>query len=1151
MDEDLEAPPAELGGSKIERSESPSPHKGDYNVQTGWLSSPPCGGETTESSDADSDNSECNDPTAKRGSYDFITRGPVDDDEAKDNDGGDTGGYGHVTQEPDSSVHHGKGVDVECREEESSDQDEFFDAVADIDPTEDTGENSEIILPDPSVATDDDPCEPDEPPPPPTAPPPVLQSIRPDIFTKYSLSRGWLERVNKSLVENSKRGGVSEGAIGESSTIVLGEDGDGTVGFLERFSGTSSGHPKGHALLDQLKKSASDNRHDHIPRLKSHDTTKRLTPTNQAASYSTQITTTEKYLSGLTTSGQVKSLNPRNGTGLESDDTTPPTTTKLRRTAYVTSPKYSASPKPGGIGYRLPEAVRSRGDCYMRAVSQVEGPCNERSRTGILKDDIGKYILHSKRAPELTSRVRINVQGAIIPTWSSLPVFSCIDDTDPTDWARFSGYGASCDPHHSSSNGHSLSSLHTDFNEGVSTRPVHVHAVSTDEPQTCLSNEHYFKDSNESNKSHICDKTSSTKKKIKKRISKELRDSSKELDNTASDLNTARDTESVPKQMPQDASATTDSSVSPVSDTDIARRDKTQRPEYELLVDAENDVMRVNFSEPHGLRRKPAVRRKRLAFQSKTLPRNSGSSLNKRRKPQEDSRPPSKLGSSLDLAPSLLDLYDGIIASASRDQDGRLNQERRSREDNEKVVIDGHCDDDTHHERYSPDTSKSPNACNHHSTSGIHKRTGSGCKQQLPSLSVPPDRPVSMAEAEGLATSNTDRGSRPSSIKDTHQKKQRPLSLSYGTVPSSSTSAAPLSGFRQRTKDGRTVNHNEDMIPEDSSDEISDLSAPNLNRCRGHCTKGKGDMSRKIPPTIPSSATLSSESRNSVDSGCVLQSDGSINPSKGKGIKRTSEHNSKAGINCNVNEDEETSERNKTSCSCYLYDDMSISSSDTAGSGGFSYRDEVDSSTSSIRDGSAPLLTPFSSSSSSSSSLPPTSDKNNAQEPKNMDYSSARRNITGLPTSVSEGYLYSNSTARKYNPAHNHSPSSLPLGHHYPNYQPLDERLATSPDATTKYLGFFSPANDSGLATDQHASLSSTPGSRVSGPVASPWSNRSSIVSCTEDAHFTGSESPDSNSPGANRSSNSGARRSSSFSKTEARKRFFSNYEEHMRQLEE
>ena len=515
-------------------------------------------------------------------------------------------------------------------------------------------------------------------------------------------------------------------------------------------------------------------------------------------------------------------------------------------------------------------------------------------------------------------------------------------------------------------------------------------------------------------------------------------------------------------------------------------------------------------------------------------------------------------GSSLDLAPSLLDLYDGIIASASQEHEGQAKSSNESGKDNHgEVAVARYISDDASIGTTGAATLDNSRVTNQESChprpspGGIHKRSGSGGKQQLPSLSVPPDRPVSMAEAEG------DIGARDTYRDAGQQKKQRPLSMSSG-VPSTSPSAAPsLSRMRRKQTNSIKGNQNfgEDMIPEHSSDEINELSGPSLSRCRGHCTNAKADglASSKRQSPMPSSVTLVSESRNSVDSGCVLHGDGSVNLTRGTARKDNGERSSKVGVNNNVNEDGESCEATKTSCSCYLYDDMSISSSDTAGSGSLSYRDEVDSSTSSIREGSAPLLAPVSSSSSSASSLTPT-DKSSAKDTGvsgSKDSFSARRSITGLPISVSEGLISSSpsssSSSRRYQPSHQHSPSSLPLGHHYQNYQPLDERLATSPDGTSKYHPFFSPSNDSGLATDH---MSTTPGSRLSGPVASPWSNSSSIVSGMDDTHNTGPDSPDSYSSSSTKSGNS-ARRSSSFSKSEARKRFFTNYEEHMRQMEE
>ena len=606
----------DLIGPGAERSESPSPRKGGYNVQKDRLSPSlenvaGSDSDSSESSDPDSDNSECKDAGGKRGSYDLITTG--DGDANQDKDDGKSClsrlGYEGDTQRSDNSdapgnVGENKALSNDGLEEESSDQDEFFDAITDIGNAEKTGENTEVILPDPSVAaaeTSESECEA---PPPPTTPLPVLQTIRPDIFTKYSLSQGWIERVNKSLVENSKSGETSwESATAGADSS---EDGD----FLEHFVGASSGRRKGHALLDQLKKSASDNRHDHIPRLKSHEPTRRLHPTKQAASDNQCIPASEDVPDELVTSDQDKSdISPDSGNGpcLESDDTAPPTTTKIRRAAYVSGPKNLATSKPGGVGYRLPVALRSRTNSYRRAVSQ--------GRNSKSKEVRAKYTIHSKKdiPPTLNSGVRTSVQGALIPAWSSLPVFSTTDDTDPNVWTQASDGRVSFEPDCLSSKGDSPPS-----------RELRVRFSNQNLPSVQQTHDQsHLGDPHELDKPQNLKKTSSSKKRNRKRIS-QARDVEEDsainhdqMDNTDSDLDMARGSQSACNRISKDPSATESSSVVPVSDSDIIKTERTRRSEYELLMDAENDVMRVNISEPHGLTRKPAVRRKKLAYQSK------------------------------------------------------------------------------------------------------------------------------------------------------------------------------------------------------------------------------------------------------------------------------------------------------------------------------------------------------------------------------------------------------------------------------------------------------------------------------------------------------------------------------------------------------
>ncbi|GFN87617.1 pleckstrin homology domain-containing family g member 1 [Plakobranchus ocellatus] len=502
-------------------------------------------------------------------------------------------------------------------------------------------------------------------------------------------------------------------------------------------------------------------------------------------------------------------------------------------------------------------------------------------------------------------------------------------------------------------------------------------------------------------------------------------------------------------------------------------------------------------------------------------------------------------GSSLDLAPSLLNIYDGIIASASKDSENHKNTVESSEDIS---VNDGYNDDAGTNNPVA--TSTKQEASQDRNSSCPPLRSACTGKHQLPSISLPPDRPVSMAEAEGLTSASSDRSTRGICESDTQQKKQRPLSMSSGSVPSSSSSP-PTTCLAARGKqkqaflrDGKSnCDLEEDIILEDASDE---LDRPVIRRCDGHCIKSKHEGSAyKLANTTQARV---SESRNSVDSGCVLHGDGSLNQIRSTGSRTIYELDRKKRDNSTpVNDDVDCCESNK-SCNCHLYDNMSTSSSDTAGSGSFSYRDEVDSSMSSIREGSATHIAPVSSSSSSSSSITPRLDTHvsygDGGISSDKDLLSARRSITGLPMSASEGFLNSSSSRRR----HPHSPSSLPLGHHYQNYQPLDERLATSPDAASKTLGHFSSVNETGLVTDrQHQGLLySTPESRLSESMSSHRTDSTSNTSGTSDSHPTIPGSPDSQN-----SSNASARRSSSFSKSEARKRFFFNYEEHMRQMED
>ena len=637
----------ELYGAITDSSSSPSPRKGEYIVCRDRLSPFIIYGndsdksKDTEMSDVDSDNSDSQYLSGKCGSYDVVRASSDDDDDddyVNDREDDDSGNGNEANSMQDDSINaHNKepdekGHDKGNMEDDGSDEDEFFDAVAGLEESEEPVESAEVVLPDPSVASDES-YEPEgDPPPPPSTPLPVLQAI--DIFAKYSLSQGWIERVNKSLVESSmSKGSPEEARSWEAETGREAGRGD----FLKRFVGVSSAGRKGHALLDQLKKSASDNRHDHSPRPSSAPA-RRTTPGTPGSANDKQSSFSEP----ASPDKENPSLPALSGAspGPETDDTAPPAISKLRRSTYVSAgaSRYNGAAKPGGVGYRLPTTPRARTDSYLKAVSQNRSPSSGEDRKSTGGDSREQILSLSKtKSPGALSSVRSSARGVLLPTWSSLPVFSSSDDTDPT------GLVTSGDPKVSSASlasdtsgnesayfsalGDSLPSLPVYPCEAPISSPKD--AVTADNPHRHLSNRNLplvlqtnyqssLQDPDTVNVSRDLGSTKSGSRRNRKRDSQNVNVDEGFERSYHSDDNSSRPASRTQSWLTPSGHSTTDNSGA-AQDTlsDTVQRKRKKRVDYELLPDAENDVMRVKYTEPHGLTRKPAVRRKGRAYHSK------------------------------------------------------------------------------------------------------------------------------------------------------------------------------------------------------------------------------------------------------------------------------------------------------------------------------------------------------------------------------------------------------------------------------------------------------------------------------------------------------------------------------------------------------
>ncbi|GFR97368.1 hypothetical protein ElyMa_006322300 [Elysia marginata] len=617
------------------RADSHSPRKGKYYVQKDQLS-PSFGrddastSDASDTSDADSDLSDYEGLNGKRGSYDLVVAPANSDDDVDGNNydnasclGDENGNSDNIRRcntRGEKSNSDGKKTFGDKLENDDSDQDEFFDAVSEIEDTGKKSDNDGIILPDSSVVTSEENSEQDvEPPPPPATALPVLQSLRPDILEKYSLSQGWIERVNRSLVESSmpkeslQTDTISEPDIGREGNI-------DRQNFSNCGDQNSSGKRKGYALLDQLKKSASDNRHDYNPRYKLHEFLKRLPKTIPTGPIS-EPSTSELENSCLVTSSKDAPCS-------ESDDTAPPTTTKLRRAAYVTDAKYRTSAKNGGVGYRLPVALRPRTASYMRAVSQNGRPCSGQNESDDSNDESAAVSFTKIKSSGSVLPVRTSVEGALIPTWSSLPVFSYTDDTDPTSVVLRSREHARDTPvyvkpaasgtesAYFSSDGDSCSPLATTPNDAAVTSSSRS---GFDRHKLTVPQSHSQNPAEESSTSHgKIVKKRSQKRSSKVMDQKEPSEPSRQ-NNDGNSSPRLSDNASARSSVKLTNSKTTESNRVSSQDThsDKTKKKRRKRPDYELSVDTENNVMRVNIPEPHGLKRKPAVRRKPVAFQSK------------------------------------------------------------------------------------------------------------------------------------------------------------------------------------------------------------------------------------------------------------------------------------------------------------------------------------------------------------------------------------------------------------------------------------------------------------------------------------------------------------------------------------------------------
>ncbi|XP_035826918.1 uncharacterized protein LOC101855581 isoform X2 [Aplysia californica] len=184
--------------------------------------------------------------------------------------------------------------------------------------------------------------------------------------------------------------------------------------------------------------------------------------------------------------------------------------------------------------------------------------------------------------------------------------------------------------------------------------------------------------------------------------------------------------------------------------------------------------------------------------------------------------------SSLELAPSLLNIYDDIVASGTRDDNG-----------NECLL-----DDVSANKSSSPPLHHHQNTCVG-KTQSLPPRTDGKIplrSGKLPSLSEPSDRPVSMMDTDPSA---------PKQNQDHNDQKKRPLSIS--SMSSASSSSLPrLRKKRANMMKSATNDSRDTGIPDEEAEEASGFSSS------AGGSGGNADGSG-----------LGSESRNSVDSGCV------------------------------------------------------------------------------------------------------------------------------------------------------------------------------------------------------------------------------------------------------------------------------------------
>ncbi|GFN87623.1 hypothetical protein PoB_001412900 [Plakobranchus ocellatus] len=657
-------------------SSSPSPRKGEYDVQNRRLYVPidalypklvhrkhKTVNHEDEESASDSDTSSSSNSSkgffTETGSYDFVSANDDDGDGGSDDADSDVDGKEIGVADTDKifqqqhiatdQICYEIGDDVEKifenrqhdliersssnQESDDDDDDEYFDASADVDDVHEDTETSGVLLPDLFVQHVENDDQEAEPPPTPKTPVPVLQNIRPDVFDKFSLNQGWIERVNKSLLENSLPKDRSEEANETELTTVEGKAQPDLQGENKNkdLTGQSSGISRRSQCVDPLKKSSSDNRHDHSPRQKSYGKTDEFTISSSKLSEHWQTS------SGKDNTNCSSSLT-NDSQPVIADSATHATTTKLRRSAYVSASKYKGSAKPGRVGFLLPAALRPRTTGYARALSQGGSSSLGREEWRRVRENSkdGTLCLEGKKTSDPSPTVRTCVSGALIPSWSSLPAFSNSDDTDltvshssaPSVSAVAPGISKNAErngdsrrksidslsaPQRSLSNRrlplilqpqyqHSADSCDTkdDPNDEVNSWDV---KNRLDKSQTRNTNSKSYSPTNKGSAQDLYDAQSSEQAENSLRPTIDSAKVSSVSSNTALAENIL--------ELNIDNGVLSDSTV------DNIQTNRRKRVDYELVVDAENDVMRVNYSEPHGLTRKPAVRRKRIAYQSK------------------------------------------------------------------------------------------------------------------------------------------------------------------------------------------------------------------------------------------------------------------------------------------------------------------------------------------------------------------------------------------------------------------------------------------------------------------------------------------------------------------------------------------------------